>query len=336
MIIPTHRSVLVAFATLLLIHAARAADREVVVAADGSGDYRTVQAAVDAAPDAAPDASDSDGRTVVRIRPGTYEEKLDVPRGKGPLVFLGGGKSPDETVLTYSDNASTLGPDGENVGTTGSTSVMISADDFTAENLTFANSAGDTGQAVAVKTNGDRVAFFDCRFLGWQDTLYPNGARTYFKDCHIEGSTDFIFGRATAVFESCTILSKKGSYITDASTEAESPFGFVFLNCKLVSATGEPTYLGRPWRDHAAVAFIDSELGGHIRAEGWHNWNKPDAEATVRYVEHGNTGPGANLAGRVSWATELPAEQAARYTPLRLLAGDDGWHPERCGDAGDS
>lgn len=302
--------------------AASASDENVItVAADGSGDHATVQAAVDAAP------KKSEQRVVIRIKPGTYKERVRVGKDKVRLTFR--GEDANTTVLTFDLYASkVLPPATQGVGTSGSYSTLIEGDDFTAENITFENSAGEVGQAVALRTTGQRQAFFNCRMLGWQDTLYLHEGRAYFKDCYIEGRVDFIFGRAVAVFENCHVHSKNGGYVTAAATEAGEPYGYLFLNCKL-TGTGQKAYLGRPWRDHAAVAFVRCELGDHVRPEGWDNWKKPEREKTARYVEHKCSGPGADRSQRVAWSRELSDEEAAKYTVANVLSGTDGWKPSR-------
>lgn len=293
----------------------------ITVAADGSGDHASVQAAIDAVP------SGNETPVVIQIQPGTYKELIVIPRDKRFITLRGTDPDASKTVLTYDNYASKKDADGKEYGTSGSASTVIDADDFVAENLTFENSAGQVGQAVAVRIMRDRVVFRNCRFLGWQDTLYPKGGRNYFVDCYIEGSVDFIFGSSTAVFENCTIHSKAKGYITAANTPQEKAFGYVFLNCKLTGE--EPTYLGRPWRDFAHVAFIGCEMGSHIRPEGWHNWNKPEREKTARFEEYQNTGPGADRSQRVTWSRELTAEEAAKYTVANILAGEDSWQPNQ-------
>jgi pectinesterase len=217
---------------------------------------------------------------------------------------------------------------GKKVGTSGSESVLVLADNFTAENVTFENSAGEVGQAVAVRTMSDRVIFRNCRLLGWQDTLYVNGKRTYVDHCYIEGRVDFIFGRATAVFDQCEIHSKNGGYVTAASTNPTTPFGLVFLHCRL---TGEkvPTYLGRPWKEGAYTAFIECELGEHIRPEGWSEWGGNENHKTARYFEYKNTGPGADPSHRPSWTHQLSDDDASKMTVENILSGTDHWDPTK-------
>ena len=289
------------------------AEKVLTVAADGSGDFRTVQAAVDAAPVNSPD------RVVIHVKPGTYKERIRIGKDK-PRLTLRGDWAP-RTLLTY-DLAATkvIPPATRPVGTSDSYSTLVEADDFIAENLTFENAAGEVGQAVALRTTGQRQAFYNCRMLGWQDTLYTHTGSAYFLRCYIEGRVDFIFGRATAVFDKCHIHSKNGGYVTAAATEGNQPFGYVFLDCKL-SGEGDKAYLGRPWRDNAAVAFLRCELGDHIRPEGWDNWRNPAREKTARFAEYHNTGPGADRAHRVAWSRELSDEEAAKYTVKNVLGG---------------
>ena len=294
-----------------------------VVACDGTGDFRSVQEAINAVPDF------RNVETRIFIKNGVYKEKLTLPASKNHVTLIGENK--EKTILTYDDFAQKKNAFGEEIGTTGSSSFFIFGTDFTAKNLTFENSAGPVGQAVAVRVTGDRAFFENCRFLGFQDTVYAHGrnSRQYYKDCYIEGTTDFIFGWATAVFENCEIYSKKGGhYITAASTEKDTPYGFVFINSKLTgNAPAQDVYLGRPWRDYAQTVFINTEMGPHIKKEGWHNWSKPHAEKTAYYAEFGSTGPGASAKQRVKWAKNLSARDAQKYTVKEILKGNDNWDP---------
>lgn len=280
-----------------------------------SGEFKTVQEAINAVPDFRKNV------TTIFIEKGIYKEKLILPASKTNVTFIGEDK--EKTILTYDDYASKKNRFGEVVGTTGSTSFYVFADGFAAENITFENSSGPVGQAVAVRIDGDMVSFTNCRFLGFQDTLYPHGeqSRQYYKNCYIEGTVDFIFGWSTAFFEDCVIYCKKGGgYITAASTLEETKYGFVFLNCQITGdADGNTFYLGRPWRPHAKTVFINCNMGEHIRAEGWHNWNKPDAESTTFYAEFGSRGTGAKNTSRVTWSHMLTAEEAAQYTRENVL-----------------
>ncbi|WP_418501689.1 pectinesterase family protein [Flagellimonas sp.] len=298
-----------------------------VVAQDGTGDFTSVQEAIDAVPNF------RKGETRIFIRNGVYHEKLTLPSTKTNVIFV--GESATSTILTYNDSARTLNSFGEEVGTTGSSSFFVFGAGFTAKNITFQNDAGDgrvVGQAVAVRVSADRVVFEDCRFLGYQDTLYVqgDGTRQFYKNCYIEGTVDFIFGWATAVFEDCEIFAKDQGYLTAASTEKDRNHGLVFINCRLTGSAAVNTfYLGRPWRDHAQTVFINCYMDKHIKPEGWHNWNKPQAEQTTFYAEYGSTGPGANDKLRVGWAKQLTKQQAENYTVETILKGTDGWNPKK-------
>jgi pectinesterase len=286
-----------------------AQQNDFTVAFDGSGDYKTVQDAINAVPDF------RKNRTTIYIKSGTYKEKIVLPKSKSNITLA--GQDAEKTILTYDDFASKKNHFGEEMGTTGSASFYVFAEDFVAENITFENSAGPVGQAVAVRIDADRVMFNNCRFLGWQDTLYPFGEknRVYFKKCYIEGSVDFIFGWSTAVFEDCSIYCKKSGYITAASTAESSTYGFVFINCEIRGDAPENSfYLGRPWRPFAKTVFINCFMDKHIKQEGWNNWNKPDAEKTSYYAEYNSRGPGANTSSRVSWSHQLTSDEAAHYT----------------------
>ncbi|HKJ89887.1 MAG TPA: pectinesterase family protein [Oceanipulchritudo sp.] len=290
---------------------------ETVVAADGSGDFRTIQGAVAAI------ATGSARKPVtIRVKAGTYRERVYVQREKRHLRLV--GESPESTILVYDLHAGVTGPDDRKIGTFGTPTLFVDADDFILENMTVANDAGPVGQALALSAQGDRQIYRNCRFLGHQDTLFLNRGRHYFENCHIEGTTDFIFGGATAWFEDSHIHALKSSYITAASTPPESSYGFVFNNCRFTAAPDAKVYLGRPWRNYAAVVIMDSHLTEAIRPEGWHNWNRPEAERTVRYLESGNTGPGALARERVSWSRQFSAGKRADINPVTVF---DEWHP---------
>lgn len=286
-----------------------------VVAPDGSGNFTSVQAAFDAVPDF------RQKQTTIFIKKGIYKEKLTLATSKTNVRIV--GEEATQTILTFDDYAAKKNKFDEPIGTTGSSSFFVFADDFRAENITFENSSGPVGQAVAVRISGDRVQFINCRFLGFQDTLYPHGekSRQYYKNCYIEGTVDFIFGWSTAVFDSCTIFVKKGGlYITAASTLEGTSHGFVFLNCKITGDAPEQSiYLGRPWRPFAKTVFINCSLDRCIKSEGWHNWNKPDAEKTSFYAEYQSIGPGASEKTRVPWSHQLTSENVKNFTLDKIL-----------------
>jgi polygalacturonase/pectin methylesterase-like acyl-CoA thioesterase len=284
------------------------------VAADGSGDYRTVQAAFDAC----------SPHTTIFVKAGTYREKLHLDSTKDHITLIG----ETGTVLTYDDHPGMVAPNGDSINTRNSYSFRVSADDFRAENITIRNDAGfNAGQAVGVEARGDRAVFINCRIIGNQDILFLNSpaSRQYYKDCYIEGTTDFIFGAATAWFEHCHIHSKKNSFITAASTPQDHAFGFVFDSCMLTSDEGvDRVYLGRPWRPYASVTWLHCRLGKQILPDGWSKWNDTDRHKTARYAEYADEGPGANPGSRVPWSRQLSPDEAADITPQKVF-GD--WDP---------
>lgn len=303
------------------VHAAKIPP-DVVVAADGTGKFTSLQEAISAAPMR---TGRDDPRWVILVKAGTYHERIYVQRERGNIAVI--GEDAATTVITYDLNANLLGPDGKAIGTFRTPTVQIDGDGMVWENITIANSAGPVGQALALRVDGDRVVFRNCRLLGWQDTLLVNRGRQYFTDCYIEGHVDFIFGAATAYFERCHIYCLKDGFITAASTPEGQPGGFVFSDCRITGADGVKSYLGRPWRNFAKTIFLRTEMSGVVRAEGWQNWNKPDAEKTTFYAEFGNTGAGASPSTRVPWAKQLDATEAAAFTSGKVLGGLDGWNP---------
>jgi pectinesterase len=294
--------------------------KKVTVAQDGSGNYTTVQAALDAVP------KNNKNPFTIYIKNGIYKEKLYLDSGKQFVTLIGEDKF--NTVLTYDDHTGKVSPKGDVINTRTSWSFKTDAANFTAQQITFQNDAGFTaGQAVAVESNGDKSIFTDCRFLGFQDVLFTasDKSRQYYKNCYIEGTTDFIFGGATVWFEQCHIHSKKNSHVTAASTAAEKRYGYVFNDCVL---TGDTTLhsvsLGRPWRPYAAVVYLHCYIGSHIKAEGWSNWNNTENDKTARYAEYKNYGPSADITKRISWSKQLTDEEAKNYT-IKNVFGD--WNP---------
>jgi pectinesterase len=309
------------FGLLLAAAAAWGQSRRVVVAADGSGDYRTVQAAFDAVPD-----GNTSWLTII-IKPGTYKEKLTLAKGKNHVRLQ--GEDAARTILTFDDYHQRLDANGKEIGTTGSASIHLYGDDFLAENITFANSAGPVGQAVAAWVSGDRSCFRHCRFLGCQDTLYTYGygSRQLYEDCYIEGTVDFIFGASTAWFERCTLVGKRGGFFTAASTPDTTRYGYVFNHCRLLGAPDAPAgsfYLGRPWRPYAKVVYLACELGAVVQPAGWDEWGKASNQQTTYYAEYKSSGPGANPGKRVPWSHQLTKSQAEAYTRATVLRG---WQP---------
>ena len=295
-----------------------------VVAQDGSGDFFTVQEAIDAVPDFRKNV-----RTTILVRKGVYKEKIVVPESKINISLIG----QEGAVLSYDDYAQKKNCFGEEKGTSGSSSCYIYAPDFYAENITFENSSGPVGQAVACFISADRVYFKNCRFLGFQDTLYTYGkdCRQYYEGCYIEGTVDFIFGWSTAVFNRCHIHSKRGGYVTAPSTDRGQKYGYVFYDCRLTADEGvTEVYLSRPWRSYAQAVFIRCYLGKHIVPAGWNNWGKKEAEKTVFYAEYETTGEGANPKARAPFSHQLKSIKG--YEIETILAGNDGWNPVKNGN----
>ena len=292
--------------------------RHYTVAKDGSGDFTTIQAAIDAC------KSFPYKRITIYIKNGVYLEKVRVPQWNSKVTLI--GESKDKTIITYGDYFGKInrGPN----STFFTYTLQVDGNDFRAKNLTIENSAGPVGQAIALDVEADRCTFVNCRILGNQDTVYLTGVgfRDYFKDCFIDGTTDFIFGQATSVFEDCTIEIKANSYYTAASTPKGVPFGFVFKNCKLTAASGvNQVFLGRPWRDYAKTVYINCWMGKQVRPKGWYNWNSKRAERETLYAEYDSKGPGAYPSARVPWSHHLTKQQAAKYTLNDIF---DGWKPE--------
>jgi pectinesterase len=298
--------------------------QQITVAADGSGNYKTIQEAIDAIRAYSPE------HITVNIKNGVYKEKIMVPAWVTNVSFI--GESREGTIITYSDysgkfmNADTVN-NKKKFSTFNSYTMYVHGNDITIENLTIKNAAGRVGQAVALHVDGDRFVIKNCNLLGNQDTLLTanDSSRQYYYNCFIEGTTDFIFGPATAVFQDCIIKSLSNSYVTAASTTEKQQYGYVFFNCKLIAADEcKKEFLGRPWRAYAKVVFIGCELGNHILPEGWHNWNKKENEATAYYAEYNNTGEGAATDKRVSWSHVLTRKEAKKYTLKNIF---NGWKP---------
>ncbi|WP_207531638.1 pectinesterase family protein [Desertivirga arenae] len=303
------------------------------VAQDGSGDYKTIQAAVNSVRDL------GQKRVKIFIKKGIYKEKVIIPSWKTNISLI--GESAASTVITGNDFSGKPVPNGkDNLGlekfsTYTSYTLLVQGNDVVLENLTIENTAGRVGQAVALHVEGDRTVVKNCRILGNQDTLYTSKeeSRQYYENCEIEGTTDFIFGEATCVFQSCTIRSLTNSYITASAQREAQRFGYVFFDCKLIAnAEANKVYLGRPWRSYAKTVFIRTEMGAHIIPEGWNPWPGdkmfPNKEKTAYYAEYQSKGPGANAEKRVEWSKQLSKKQAKQYTLENIFSKDLNWIPK--------
>lgn len=286
-------------------------DYNIVVSKDGSGDYTNIQEAINNT------KSFPYNRVTIFIKNGVYKEKVKVHEWNPNLAII--GESKEKTIITYDDYFNKVGL-GRN-STFYTYTMLIEGSNVVLKNLTIKNASGEVGQAVALSVFSDEVAVINCKLLGNQDTLYASGkGKQYYKDCYIEGTTDFIFGSATAFFENCEIHSKKDAYITAASTPKDSLFGYVFKDCRLTADKEvNKVYLGRPWRIYAQTVFINCNLGKHVLPVAWHNWSKPEAEETVFYAEYNNDGEGFQPGNRVRWSHQLKKRDVKKYTLKNVL-----------------
>lgn len=314
--------------TMMSFTAAQAASKydnpdTIVVSRDGTGEFRTIAEAVEVC------RAFMEYHKVIYIKNGVYKEKIVIPSSLTNIELC--GEDCEKTIITYDDHANIIDfavPGNHKIGTFRTYTLKIEGSDITLKNLTVENNAAKLGQAVALHTEGDRLVFINCRFLGNQDTVYTAAANTrlFFKDCYIEGTTDFIFGPSTAWFEGCEIKSKADSFVTAASTQQGTPYGYIFHNCRLTACDGiTKCYLGRPWRQYAHTLFINCEIGAHILPVGWNDWQKD--HAAIRYAEYGNTGAGASTAERPDWVKVLTKKEAQKITMAEVFGINNTWNP---------
>lgn len=296
----------------------------IVVDRAGTGHFRTVTEAIDVC------RAFMDYHKVIYVKKGVYKEKVIIPSFLTNIEICGEDK--DNTVITYDDHANIKDmrlPNNHKLGTFATYTLKIEGNDITIKNITIENNAEKLGQAVALHTEGDRIKFVNCRFLGNQDTIYTGveNTRLLFLNCYIEGTTDFIFGPSIAWFEGCLIKNKSNSYVTAASTPKGQKYGYVFNNCRIIAGEGvDKCYLGRPWRQHAYTLFMNCELGKHITAVGWNDWKKD--HATIRYMEYNNHGEGADTSKRADWSRQLTKKEAQKITMKEVFAFGTEWTPE--------
>lgn len=297
----------------------------ITVAQDGSGDFTSIQKAINSIRDFGP------AEALVKIKAGTYHEKIVIPSSKHKITFQGANK--ENTIITNDDYSGKTDALGEKMTTFNSYTFLVMSDDIKISDITIQNSSCNQGQAVALHVEGDRFMMKNSNILGCQDTVYTGGnhSRQYYENCFIEGTTDFIFGSATVVFRNCIIKSLANSYITAASTDQSKSFGYVFFDCKLIAKEGiTKVFLGRPWRPYAKTVFINTEMGSHIVPEGWNPWKGdkmfPDKEKTAFYAEYGSKGEGGNISNRVSWSHQLTKKELKNYTLEKIF---NGWNPNK-------
>ncbi len=292
---------------------------------EGTTEFPTIQMAMDHHPFAGKGANGKPGRVYIEIAPGVYHERVIVTQNHTNITLVGMGKLPADVVITNSLNAKQAG------GTFFTETVEINGEGFEADNLTFENTAGNTGQAVAVAVRADRAVFKNCRFLGHQDTLFADYGRQYYVGSYIEGGVDFIFGNAAAVFDHSELHANGPGYLTAQSrTSADQTTGYVIIDSQVTSgipagAPRDSIGLGRPWRPFSRVVYIDTELPPDVIPQGWNAWGRSNETPQAYYAEFKSKGPGANAAARVAWSHQMTAREAARYRPKVFLAGKDHW-----------
>lgn len=317
------RSLLLPFA-LAAATTALAQDVHVKVDPHGPGsiasttDYTTIQQALDHHPFAPPGY-----RVIIAIVPGVYHERIIVTQNHNNVTLLGLGKSPEDVVITNSLNAKTAG------GTFFTETAEINGTAFEADNLTFENTAGNTGQAVAAAVRSDRAVFKHVRFLGHQDTLFADYGRQYYLDCYVEGGVDFIFGNAAAVFDHSELHANGPGYLTAQSrTAPDQPTGYVITHSTVTTAPDTTTALGRPWRPYARVVFMHTALPAQLNPAGYTVWKRDDPVPPLAwYAEFDNSGPGAQPTQRPAWEHQLTAKEATAFEPQNFLRGRDNWNP---------
>ncbi len=326
MMIPLHKSRVAVLS--LMVGAwpslALAQDVHVHVSPDSKGntaskdDFPTIQMALDHAPEPGPG-----GRLYLEIAPGVYHERVMVTQNRPRTTFIGTGARPDDVVITASQNAKSAG------GTFFTSTAEINGDGFEADNVTFDNAAGATGQAVAISVRSDKSVFKHCRFLGDQDTLFADYGRQYYVDSYVEGGVDFIFGNAAAVFAEDEIHILHPGYLTAQSrTSPSQKTGYVFLHARVTAGDmGEKTfYLGRPWRAYSRVIFLQSDLPASLNPQGWSAWGKGGTIDNAFYAERDNSGPGARPKDRLAGSHQLTGKEAEEFLPQTFLAGADRWN----------
>lgn len=305
----------------------------ITVAKDNSGDFNSIQQAVDSIPAGTPET--------IYIKKGIYKERVEVR--KNNISFV--GESTDDTIITESYYARMIMPDGSKRGTFRSYTFFVYADNFTASNLTFENAAGfgdEFGQAIAVYAEGDNITFRNCKILGHQDTLFtgplpmkekqPGGftgptidgicrvVHQLYEDCYIAGEIDFIFGSATAYFKNCTLFALNrnqeiNAFYTAPSTYEGQAFGYVFESCTFTgNCPPKSVALSRPWRIHAKTVLLNCSYSDQIIDEGFTDWNKPESHETVYYAEYNGHGEGFKPEKRAAYVHQLNESEAALYT----------------------
>jgi len=304
----------------------------------GNGDYTTISEAINSIPEGKSET--------IYVKRGVYHEVLELKKDNITIK----GEDKDSVIINYNNYANMIMEDGTKRGTFRSYTFLITSNNVTLENLTIENTSGYGqiyGQAVALYVNGDNFTCNNCNLYGRQDTLFtgplpkkekqPGGFtgptkdlpkyvnRQLYSHCRIAGDVDFIFGSAIAYFEECDIIclnrgNNINGFVTAPSTYEGCKYGYVFKDCKIRSnCPKESFYLGRPWRIYAKAVFIDCEIEGHIKKEGFHDWNKPESHETSFFAEYNCVGDGADTSDRASFCHVLSDDEAKSYTKELVL-----------------
>ncbi|KAL5735682.1 hypothetical protein ACOSP7_030139 [Xanthoceras sorbifolium] len=297
--------------------------RVIIVDKNGRGDSLTVQGAVDMIP------QNNSQRVKIYIFPGIYREKVIVPSTKPYISFIGDQRQVSETVITWNNKASDLDTNGMELGTYNSASVAVLSDYFCATGITFENTVvavpGAKGmQGVALRIGGDKAMFYKIRVLGTQDTLLDETGSHYFFQCHIQGSIDFIFGRARSLYQDCVLQSIAKTSGAIAAHHRDLPddnTGFSFVNC-VINGTGK-IYLGRAWGNYSRTVYSYSHFENIITPSGWSDWNHPDRQKTAVFGEYQCSGRGADTGHRVPWLKTYSSEEVQPFLDIKFINGQE-------------
>lgn len=310
-----------------LLQSSASSKANIVVAQDGSGNYKTVTEAISAA-----GKSSTGGRFVIYVKGGTYTENVKISLDNIMLVGDGIGK----TIITGSKSV------GGGSTTFNSATFAASGDNFIAQGITFRNTAGASNhQAVALRSNSDLSVFYLCSFEGYQDTLYTHSERQFYRECDIYGTVDFIFGNAAVVFQNCNIYpryppNKTNTITAQGRTNPNQNTGISIHNCKVTTASDlkssqslVKTYLGRPLGQYSRTVFMKTYLDSLIDPVGWLAWDGDFALSTLYYGEYKNTGSGSSTSNRVKWVgyhVITSSSEASKFTVGNFIAGN-AWLP---------
>ncbi|GAB4825944.1 hypothetical protein Ancab_008812 [Ancistrocladus abbreviatus] len=309
----------------LLAASSTSTTANLVVAQDGSGNYKTIQEALAAAA-----KRSGSGRFVIHVKSGVYNEYLVIGANLKNIMLVGDGMS--STTVTGSRSV------GGGYTTFNSATVAITADGFIAKGITFRNTAGASNhQAVALRSGSDLSVFYQCGFEGYQDTLYAYSQRQFYTECNIYGTVDFIFGNAAVVFQNCNMYvrkpsaSQKNTVTAQGRSDPNQNTGTVIQSCQILASSDlKPivssfnSYLGRPWGKYSRTVVMETYLDSLINSAGWLAWDGDFALSTLFYGEYKNSGPGSSTSGRVKWGgykVITSVTEATEYSVASFITG---------------